>query len=692
MILTEQSLSQGKNFTVLKYLPEHIIIEKVVRDLIVASAEAVFEDPVFGTPGGDWTGNHKYTAAEGLHYYDDATFERGERRGSYLELLAERFECSTRDVALRLLHHMAFSIEWNDPEAREIWDELATYNSFQNPVEAQEGIEFRHGTFFVDEEKYEIGTDKWYELDLIVAERNGCDVERVRAQHARLRREFSEDASASLKKIQPPAVGVEVVQVGDIETPGAIYWKRIHEDFIKRSDAFNLTGYDFTEDDAGRLVADLFGEWLRYNSTSRGFMAWTGDRWVLDRWHLAEKAAELTARLVQSRLAEMQPRNLGEAAAFVRKLRSATGIRAALFYASSDPRLTTTADDYDQNPDLLNTPTGTYNLVTGDVHAHRRTDLITKITAYSPDITPSVYFEKFLDQITLGRDDLKNALWRMCGSGASGRAPKEALIFWIGGGANGKSVLIESIADTLGDYARPIRVDSILEAKRSSGHTDEIASLNRVRLAYSAEMGQASRLDESRAKSLSGGDSQLVSFKGQSSFVMRPCYTLIISSNHKPRIIGTDDGIWRRIRFVPFSYKVPVKERDLNFKAKMLQADAGYILHWIITGCRKWMQSGYGESETIAYATNAYRMGEDTLGRFIEEICYSDTHEDESAGDLRTAFEKWARDNGEHVLSGRAWREALEERGFIRRKSRTGYRWTGIILKERADNAGNLPL
>jgi putative DNA primase/helicase len=393
---------------------------------------------------------------------------------------------------------------------------------------------------------------------------------------------------------------------------------------------------------------------------------------------------------MQQNLAKMGADGLRDAAIFIKRLRSSTGVRAILFFAKSEPRITTTQEDYDKDVHLLNTPGGTVELVTGLMRPHRQSDLITKITRVTPDAHHTEkYFSDFLDEITLSRSDLKQALQRYFGAGCSGKNPKDKMALLFGSGSNGKTVLLESAAHCLGAYAATLDIKFLCsdEAfKSNSGHQDAIAQLAGVRFCSAIESKSGDRMNEGNVKRLTGGDGIPVSRKHEHTFTMYPAFQLFILTNHKPKIAGRDDGIWRRIELLPFDFKIPEERKDLDFKEKLLDADAPYIMAWLIDGCRKWYAGGYGSYQTTSAATKDYKQNEDTIGAFIDDCCTVDPGFSVQAGQLRTAYEKWAKDTGEYIFSGRAWRGALEERGFTRSHGRTGKRWAGLKVNEDENN------
>ena len=157
-----------------------------------------------------------------------------------------------------------------------------------------------------------------------------------------------------------------------------------------------------------------------------------------------------------------------------------------------------------------------------------------------------------------------------------------------------------------------------------------------------------------------------------------PTHKLVIATNHKPVVRGTDHAIWRRIRLVPFSVTIPKPEQDKHLTDK-LRAEYAGILAWCVRGCMAWQREGLGEPSVVADATSQYRQSQDTLAQFIAECCIATPNARARAGDLLARYRKWS---GSDHASQRWLGEALTERGF---DSATigGYVWRiGIGLND----------
>lgn len=479
--------------------------------------------------------------------------------------------------------------------------------------------------------------------------------------------------------------GAALPRVEDLKTPASRFWQNINAAIEDAKNNIDLSIYEPTEDDTARLFVDTLHQWFRYNHTDAKFMIYTGTHWTPDLWNLAGQAADAIARWRQEGLTACPAASIKETVYHIKRLRTSGGNRAIQYFASCDPRVSITREDLDTDEHIINTPSGVVDLETGAIRPHRREDLLSKITRYAPDANHKPrYFDRFLDDVTCGRDDLKESLQRFIGSGASGRIGKALVGIAYGDGAAGKSTLFEACGAALGNYAASADMKTFTSEQRSAGHSEDLASLAGVRFLRTGENTQGVRLDEGRIKRLTGGDETAVSHKGARSFQMYGKFTLCIYTNHRPRISGRDGGIWRRVSLFPFDWKIPEESKDPAFREKMLDADGPYILAWIIEGARKWYQNRGTVmiGDTVREATEAYRQAEDIIGQFLAEECVLADQHDIAAGRLREHYEEWCKANGEHAFGGRAWGQALEEHGLTRRHTIKGKVWIGVALKK----------
>ena len=199
----------------------------------------------------------------------------------------------------------------------------------------------------------------------------------------------------------------------------------------------------------------------------------------------------------------------------------------------------------------------------------------------------------------------------------------------------------------------------------------------------SVEANEGLHFNEAMLKSLTGGDRVAARhlFKGGIEF--DPQFKLWIATNHKPRIVGTDVGIWRRVRMIPFTQVIPEEERNPNLKDELIATEAEGILRWAVEGCLEWQRKGLGDSEAVLLATEEYRREQDVMGQFLDERCAFGPAFKVRTADLVAAFNTWAGDNHEDELSAKALADRLvERRAPVKRVKVAGVRgWSGIGLR-----------
>ncbi len=181
-------------------------------------------------------------------------------------------------------------------------------------------------------------------------------------------------------------------------------------------------------------------------------------------------------------------------------------------------------------------------------------------------------------------------------------------------------------------------------------------------------------------KQLTGGDAVTARFLYQEEFEYHPRCKIFLAGNHKPRIEGTDEGIWRRLRLIPFGITIPEEDRDPELKGKLTGELSG-ILNWAVAGCLAWQRQGLGTPRAVRAATNAYREEEDQLGAFLRDRCVVDPLRQVASADLYDAYQAWCAGTGEALLSKADIGRKLTERGFTATRTRTSRGWRGLALR-----------
>lgn len=372
--------------------------------------------------------------------------------------------------------------------------------------------------------------------------------------------------------------------------------------------------------------------------------------------------------------------------AFTMKRRDYKYVTSALNLAKS--MLGIKVSDLDKNPNLLNTPEATYNLELGMAgeQPHIPADLITKITECSPGDEGMDIWLEALDTFFCGDIELIEYVQKVIGLAAIGKVYEEFIIIAYGDGANGKSTFWNTIARVLGTYAGKISSD-ILTMGNKVNAQPEMAELKGRRLIIASEMQEGVRLNTAMVKQLCSTDEIQACKKYKDPFHFVPSHQVVLYTNHLPRVGANDDGIWRRLKVIPFNAKIKGNSDIKNYADYLYEKAAPAIMKWIIEGAEKVSQSDHkvDDPKCVSDAVAAYREDNDWLGHFISECCDLDDAYEEKSGELYQQYRAYCIQNGEYTRSTTDFYAAIEKAGFSRYKTKAGMRIKGLQLKTGAD-------
>src|SRR5215204_997999 len=423
--------------------------------------------------------------------------------------------------------------------------------------------------------------------------------------------------------------------------------------------AFNLTDLGNTQ----RLVA-RHGDDLRYCHPWGKWLVWDGRRWAVDATGEVERRAVETVASIYTEAANADDKDERKAIArHAERSEARRAIDAMIALARSRPGVPIMPDDLDAYPWALNTASGTVDLRTGDLQAHDRSDLITKITLveYELDIQAPI-FEQFLERI-LPQEAVRSFLQRAVGYAATGVAREEMLPILHGPGANGKSTLTGVLLEVLGDYAIQAAPDLLMLKK--GAHPTELADLFGARFVVCMENEEGRRLAESLVKHITGRDRLKARRMREDFWEFDPTHTVFLGTNHRPEVRGTDHAIWRRLKLIPFDVTIPEAEQDKGLP-EMIRGELPGILAWVVRGCIEYQQGGLGEPERVRVATKGYRSDMDPLEAFIDECCVVRPDVRCNFGDLYDAYTQWCEGAREYPVKKRRFADRMTERGFDR--------------------------
>jgi P4 family phage/plasmid primase-like protien len=429
-----------------------------------------------------------------------------------------------------------------------------------------------------------------------------------------------------------------------------------------------------------RRFVRRFREIVRFCYPWESWIIYDGKRWKPDTsGEIQRLGKEITKVILREAAAAPDDDTRKALAKHALATQSATRIRDMLALAKSD--VPVQPEDFDQDPYLLNVTNGTLDLRTGELRPHDRGDFMTRLAPveFDPEaIAPT--WTAFLERV-LPSKDVRTFLQRLAGYTLTGDVSEHVLPVLYGVGANGKSTAVNAILEAVGEYGIQAAPE-ILMAKRG-GHPTEVADLFGCRFASVTEVEDGRRLNEALVKQITGGDRIRARRMRQDFWEFSPTHKVILSVNHKPEIRGTDTGIWRRIRLVPFTEVVPLAEQDTKLPEKLRRELPG-ILRWMAAGCLEWQSEGLNTPAAVTTATDEYREDMDSLGEFLSGCCLQGSSLSASAKSLWSAYRNWSKDNNEHEGTQKRFGTRLRERGFLNdRDSRTGRKaWFGLSLSE----------
>jgi putative DNA primase/helicase len=432
---------------------------------------------------------------------------------------------------------------------------------------------------------------------------------------------------------------------------------------------------------ARRLVA-IHGADLRYCHAWKAWLVWDGVRWRRDATGAVVRRAKDVAARIYAEAAKAPEGRRQALAKHALRTEDSKRIAAMVGLAQSEPEIPVTPADLDADPWTLATPNGTVDLRTGELREASREALCTRLAGvpYDPEATCPTW-ERFLGEVMGGNAALVDFLQRAAGYSLTGDTSEQALFLLHGAGRNGKSTFLETLRAVLGDYAQSTPFETFLARRgESGGASNDLAALKGSRLVTATEGEEGRRLNEAMVKQVTGGDTLTARFLYGEYFDFKPALKLWLASNHRPEIRGSDDGIWRRIRLVPFSVQIPAAQVDRRLPAKLL-AEAPGIFAWAVRGCLAWQRDGLAAPEDVREATAEYRGEQDRLGSFLDDTCVLEEGSGTPSAKLYQAYREWATAAGEFVVTQTRFGRALAERGFGTAKY-GGVKWRmGLRLK-----------
>ena len=481
---------------------------------------------------------------------------------------------------------------------------------------------------------------------------------------------------------------------------------------------FNLEPLDYSDVGQATVLAREYEKQLRY-SPSTDFLVYNGSYWEESRSKAQAISQELTTKQLEEaevgikKLTDLMLKNgawdilvsVGpkkavdlfdeEQKRVFKEYEAVTAYRkyaikrrdSKYIYASLkevSPMVEIKQDKLDNDEFLLNTPTATYDLRFGvdKKHEHSAEDYITKQTTIDPSNVGEDIWKAALNTFFCDDKDLIDYVQEVAGLAAIGKVHLEGLIIAYGGGRNGKSTFWNTISKILGTYSGNMSADTLtVGCKRNV--KPEMAEIKGKRLVIAAELEEGMRFNTSNIKQLCSTDEIYAEKKYKEPFKFEPTHTLVLYTNHLPKVGAIDEGTWRRLIVIPFNAKIEGSSDIKNYADYLYENSGGAILKWIMEGAKRVIDNGYHltQPSVVKDAIKKYKENNDWFSQFLDECCEVGDFFSEKSGDVYSAYRDYCMRVGDYIRSTTDFYTALESAGFKRKRTNTARVISGLKLK-----------
>lgn len=492
------------------------------------------------------------------------------------------------------------------------------------------------------------------------------------------------------------------------------------EDYIppdKYNQELLLQPGDYSDVGQALILSREYEDRLRY-SPSTDYLVYNGSFWEESKPKSQAVAQELTARQLEEAEVEIKKAmdemsangawelvaTLGKKAAAsmsreqarsFQKYETAVAYRAyaikrrdSKYIASAlkeaRPMLEIDQRDLDADEFLLNTPSATYDLSKGlsARHDHAPGDFITKQTSVDPDEENMDVWLAALDTFFLGDAELISYVQDIAGLSAIGKVCLEALIIAYGEGRNGKSTFWNTVSRVLGSYSGNMSADTLtVGCKRNV--KPELAEAKGKRLLIASELEEGMRLSTSNVKQLCSTDEIYAEKKYKDPFSYIPTHTLVLYTNHLPKVGALDAGTWRRLIVIPFNAVIEGNSDIKNYADYLYKKCGGAILSWIVEGAVRVIAKDYKiePPKVVVDAIRRYKENNDWLSQFLDERCELDKGYSAKSGEFYNEYRSYCMQVGDYIRSTTDFYTALEQAGYEKKRTKAGVMIFGIRLK-----------
>jgi putative DNA primase/helicase len=298
--------------------------------------------------------------------------------------------------------------------------------------------------------------------------------------------------------------------------------------------------------------------------------------------------------------------------------------------------------------DVINTLSGTItwsaDLKAWTQRAHRREDHLTVQIPVVYD--PAARCPKFLDflhQIFQGDKDAADKaliVMEMVGYSLLTSCRFEKFILLIGGGANGKTVLLRLIESLVGgamvSAVQPSQLDNKFQRAHLAGKLVNIVT----------EIAEGAEIADAQLKAIVSGELTTAEHKHRPPFDFHPFATCWFSTNHMPHSRDFSDAMFRRAIVITFNNKFEGAHCDPNLIEK-LKTELPGILTLALGAVRGViLRGGFTEVSSSTAAKREWQLQCDQAAQYFEEKLERKPGARLGSSLLYSAYRDWATEQG----------------------------------------------
>ena len=250
--------------------------------------------------------------------------------------------------------------------------------------------------------------------------------------------------------------------------------------------------------------------------------------------------------------------------------------------------------------------------------------------------------------------ELNIYMWEHLASVLVGTSINQTFHMYIGGGSNGKSVLMTLMEKTIGEYKGDVPLSLITDKRtRIGGLAPELVALKGIRYAVMQEPQKGDKINEGVMKQITSGIDPIQArapYMPQA-ITFIPQFDLVLCSNNLMEINSQDHGTWRRIRVVDFVslFTDNPKKGDLEKPYQYLKIDniTEKFDEWKEVFAAMLVDKVFQtdgvvkDCPIVMKSSNNYRESQDFIAEFVSDRMIMDPKGTLTKSELKAEFDMW---------------------------------------------------